>query len=675
MWILVPMGGLALVLLVPLLLGMRVIPSNRVGIVERLWSLRGSLPEGRLIALGGEAGLQAEVLRGGVHFGYWFWQFRVHQVRLTSVPQGKIGYVFARDGEALPPEQTLGRVVPSNHFQNARAFLTRGPAGVGQRGRQRAILREGVYAINVALFVVITEDTVHCLDLGDPQVVETFKKWHRELFEMGGFNPVVIDRSRGRHREETPDSDDSIGIVTVHDGPALEPGEIIAPPVATKLEDPEYHSNYQDIEAFLRAGGRRGRQYVPLTDGTYFLNRWFASVEIVPKTVVPIGFVGVVVSYFGQKGEDLTGKGFRHGEQVVEGERGVLAETLGPGKYSFNTYAGSVYLVPTTNFVLHWITGRTEAHRYDETLKSIDLVTADAYEPVLPLSVVVHIDYQKAPKVVQRFGDVKKLITQTLDPMLSAYFRDIAHKKTMLQLLHDRDMIQQEAKRELRFRFAEFDIELVDVLIGKPDTAASGGPIETLLEQLRLRQLAREQVETYEQQRSAAEKLRTLKTAQALAEKQTELTNSKVEVEIASNRGDAQLALARKQAEEAVVTAEAESKRRVLLAESEGRSKALIGEGESKRLSLEGEAEAQVQERKIASFGDPKLYALAKVSEQLAASRQPLVPERLLITGAGEGAGAGQNLVGTLLGLLVAEKSGLVAEDPKPLPKGGAKAA
>ena len=91
----------------------------------------------------------------------------------------------------------------------------------------------------------------------------------------------------------------------------------------------------------------------------------------------------------------------------------------GPGKYAFNTYAGNIVLVPTTNFVLHWVTGRTETHRYDESLRSIDLVTKDAYEPTLPLSVVVHIDYQKAPNVIQRFGDVKKLITQTLDPMLT----------------------------------------------------------------------------------------------------------------------------------------------------------------------------------------------------------------------------------------------------------------
>ena len=39
-------------------------------------------------------------------------------------------------------------------------------------------------------------------------------------------------------------------------------------------------------------------------------------------------------------------------------------------------------------------------------------------------------------------------------------------------------------------KFREFDIECVDVLIGKPDTAEAGGKIETLLEQLRLRQLS-----------------------------------------------------------------------------------------------------------------------------------------------------------------------------------------
>jgi hypothetical protein len=34
---------------------------------------------------------------------------------------------------------------------------------------------------------------------------------------------------------------------------------------------------------------------------------------------------------------------------------------------------------------------------------------------LMPLSVVVHIDYRKAPLVVQRFGDIKRLVDQTLD--------------------------------------------------------------------------------------------------------------------------------------------------------------------------------------------------------------------------------------------------------------------
>src|SRR5690348_6264553 len=132
-WAMIAAAGVVALLLVPILLGVRVIPNDKVGIVEKLWSGRGSLPEGRLIALDGEAGFQAEILRGGVHFGLPVWKYRVHKVRLTSVPQGKIGYVFARDGRALPPEQTLGRVVECNHFQNGRVFLAPGKPQGGQR--------------------------------------------------------------------------------------------------------------------------------------------------------------------------------------------------------------------------------------------------------------------------------------------------------------------------------------------------------------------------------------------------------------------------------------------------------------------------------------------------------------------------------------------------------------
>src|SRR5262249_57005658 len=54
-------------------LTLRFIPNNCVGVVEKLWSLKGSVPEGRILALDGEAGYLADLLRGGIHFGYWRW--------------------------------------------------------------------------------------------------------------------------------------------------------------------------------------------------------------------------------------------------------------------------------------------------------------------------------------------------------------------------------------------------------------------------------------------------------------------------------------------------------------------------------------------------------------------------------------------------------------------------
>jgi uncharacterized membrane protein YqiK len=664
-WVYAGIILLTLFILTLMVFGVRYIPNDRVGIIEKFWSGKGSVRAGHIIALSGEAGYQADLLRGGVHFFLGRWQCRIHWAPLVTIPQGKIGYVYARDGDALLPSQTLSRIVNCDNFQDARAFLAN-----GQRGRQRQILREGVYAINLALFVVVTEDVVYHLVQGRTEL-EKLIGWQSELKQLAGFDPVLIGGPVRASDPLVPNKTfmvDSIGIVTTHDGPSLSPGEIIAPSVGNDATEGNYHNNFQDPEAFLSAGGRRGRQYVPLTDGTYFINRWFATVEIIPKTVVPVGYVGVVISYSGPPGKDLSGDAFRHGERVSRGERGVWDRPFGPGKYPFNTYAGQIIFVPTTNFVLHWITGKTEEHKYDDRLQSIDLVTKDAYEPMLPLSVVVHIDYMKAPSVIQRFGDVKKLITQTLDPMLSAYFRDVAHKKTMLELLHERSAIQSEALETLRRRFLEFDIECVDVLIGKPDTAEAGGKIETLLEQLRIRQLSIEQLETFERQGQAAEKQRALNDALALAQKQTELTASQVQIRIAENQGDADLARARKQAEQQVVMAQAElaksrhlAEQTVVTAQAESQQRVLAGKGESQRLLQIGLSEASVLMQKIASYGDPRLYALALVAEQLSHSQQPLVPQHMFVAGGGgaEGSsGAGQNLFGTLIGLLVAEKTG-----------------
>ena len=99
--VILALGAVLSLFLVPMLLGMRYIPSNRVGIVERLWSLYGSIREGRLMAMAGQAGYQSAVLRGGFRFLLGWCQCQIRSLPLAVIPQDKIGYVFARDGEPL----------------------------------------------------------------------------------------------------------------------------------------------------------------------------------------------------------------------------------------------------------------------------------------------------------------------------------------------------------------------------------------------------------------------------------------------------------------------------------------------------------------------------------------------------------------------------------------------
>ena len=257
----------------------RYIPNDRLGVLEKLWSFNGSIKNG-LIALRGEAGFQPEVVRGGFHFFMPF-QYRLHAVPLVTVPQGQIGYVYARDGQPLPPSQTLAANDNGVDFQDVRAFLQAG----GQKGPQRKILREGTYAINLANFVVLTKERRYAISM-EKSDAQLFEEMGHIIQSRSGFEPVIIK-----------DADDCIGIVTVHYGPALPQGEIIAPAVGNDPMRPAtFHNNFQEPEKFLHAAGFRGRQYQVLVDGSYYLNRLFATVELVKKTVIEVGTVGVVVS-------------------------------------------------------------------------------------------------------------------------------------------------------------------------------------------------------------------------------------------------------------------------------------------------------------------------------------------------------------------------------------------
>ncbi|MDD3137917.1 MAG: SPFH domain-containing protein [Lachnospiraceae bacterium] len=634
-------GALIALLIVYLLifqiLGLRVIESDEVAVIEKWWSLKGSLTDS-IIALHGEAGYAPDLLRGGIHFKTAL-MYKIHKYPLITIPQGQIAYIFARDGQPLEPIQTLGKVVPeANNFQSIKGFLENG----GQRGPQRGILREGTYAINLAQFIVITPNDIKAIFNSSKKEKSELVSMQQTLLSRNAFSPVVIMASGDQ-------SSDVMGIVTIHDGISLQEGEIIASSVG------EEHASFQDPEKFLALGGRRGKQIQVLTDGTYYINRLFATVDFKPKTVVPIGFVGVVVSFFGKEGVDTTGVEYKHGELVGAGCKGVLEKPLMPGKYAFNTDAGKVVLVPTTNIILKWNKGEVGTHKYDENLTEVDIITKDAFEPSLPLSVVMHIDYKQAPWVIQRFGDINMLVNQSLDPLVSAYFKDVAQTKTLIELIQERSAIRERAVDEMRTKFQKYNLQLEEVLIGTPKSPIQDIQIENILTQLRERQIAEEKKVTYQKQQEAAESEKSLREAQATAEQQSFLTKSKIQIDIERNSG---AALASK--------AEQEANQIIALAKANSTKITLEGEAEASKESNVGLAKARAIDAQVKAYGGAEYRVIQEVTDKLSDAiknaKVDIVPKTVVNmgnNGSGDSNGNNSTIMDTLLKLITIEKMGV----------------
>ena len=342
-----------------------------------------------------------------------------------------------------------------------------------------------------------------------------------------------------------------------------------------------YHNNFQDPEKFLQAGGLRGRQLQTLVEGTYYINRLFATVEMVPKTVVEVGNVGVVVSYTGEVGVDLTGDLYKHGE-LVKRTRAASGGSAAAGKYAFNTYAGKVTMVPTTNFILKWNKSESGSHKIrQESFGSV----ADHERYVRAVSAAVGRGPHRLPESSTGDPALRRYQApgqQTLDPMVSAYFQNIGQTRTLIQLIQGRSAIQQLSGEQMKAKFAQNNLELQEVLIGTPTSGAVGSQIKTILTQLRSRQIAEEQVETYTRQEKAAMKKKELREAESRAKQQTFITESELSISIQSNQGKAEYERSRQEAAriQTLATAEAEKIR-------------ILGEGEAKKIQAIAGADAE----------------------------------------------------------------------------------
>lgn len=605
--------------------GMVIVPENRIGLVTKKFVLYGAnreLPDGRIMATKGEAGFQAKTLPPGL---YWFmfpWQYNVSMVPFTVIPEGKIGLVLAKDGTGIPTGRILARKVDCDNFQDAHKFLDNG----GQRGRQTAYITAGSYRINTYLFDVVVT------------------------------NQLIIHENM-------------VGIVTTLDGDPIPHGQIAGKMI-------EGHNNFQDIDTFMKNGGCRGLQPHVILAGSYYINPWAVQVEETPMTEVPIGNVGVVISYIGEDGTDLTGETFKHGNIVSRGYRGVWMEPLGPGKYPINKYTMKVELVPTTNLVLNWANARSESHNLDKNLCTITVRSKDGFPFNLDVSQIIHVPANEAPKVIARFGSMTNLVSQVLEPTIGNYFRNSAQDSDVISFLITRKERQDAAKAHIRAVLDEYNVNAVDTLIG--DIV----PPEALMKTLTDRKIAQEEEKTYETQRMAQEKRQGVERETAIADMQKDIVKAQQSVEISQRTADATVKKAEGDATslKLQVNAEAEATKMRANAEAEATKMRAAAQAEATKLNASAEAEliaktgnaeaekilaigkstAEAYELQVKAMGDDN-FTRYKITEEIGKNDVKIIPD-IIING---GNGTDGSLSG-LMGLKLMEMLSDNKMDTKP---------
>jgi uncharacterized membrane protein YqiK len=590
-----------------LFFGMVIVPEDKIGKITKKFVLFGknrSLTGDRIIATSGEAGFQSKFLAPGLHWWFWAWQYEIEMTDFIEIPESHIGLVTAKDGKFLSG-RILARKVECDNYQDAEAFLNNG----GQRGRQSAYLTTGVYKINTHLF--------------DVSIVEQ----------------VSIQEGM-------------VGIIQTLDGAPLETGQIAGKEIPSSV-----HNNFQDFDAFLEAGGDKGIQQQVIQSGTYYLNPWAIRVEEHPLTEIPIGTVGVVMSYYGKDGVDVTGSDFKHGNLVSAGQRGVLVEPLNPGKYPINKYTAKVEIVPTTNLVLNWANARSESHNLDKHLSTITVRSKDGFKFNLDVSQIIHIPMNEAPKVIARFGSMNNLVSQVLEPTIGNYFRNSAQDSDAISFLISRQERQRSAKEHISKVLDEYNVHAVDTLIG--DIV----PPDELMKTLTDRKIAEQQEITFDIQKKAQQKRQTLERETAIAEMQSSVVRAEQDVLIAEKTAEAVVKKQRGDSESITIAAKADAEATEMRAKAESIRISMTGNAEAEAILAKGKSNAESYQLAVESMGQDNFTSF-KVTEEISKSGMKLIPDVLV---GGGGNGGGGTVVEGLLAMQIMDKlkQGVNSNNPR----------
>lgn len=608
-----------------ILLSLHRIGPTEVGLVTRRFSNR-RLTDDNPIAFQGEAGYQADLLMPGIRFKFCL-LYGVQKYPWVQIPAGQIGVVIAQIGEPLPngAKSAVYRK-EFGQFTDLATFVKNG----GQKGVQRPVLAPGTtLPLHPVAFLVITRDRVY----GIP-VSEQIQKEGPLTAASFGLHPSDLEVVR--IQRDPASQQDLIGIVTVYEGDPLASGDIasrlggytdiatIEQSAATDAEiierllasKNELHNSYQDFQSFLDQNGRIGLQHDPLLYGAYNLNPFLVRVERVPMLVVEQGQVAVIKSYVGLPTADTSGTDFKFGTLVRPGHRGIWQEPLRTGKYPINPYCYKAELVPTAILTLNWAERVSAAHKLDAKLESIVAKSNEGFVFKMDLQVQIHIPDARAPRVISTVGTINNLIDEVLQAAVGNHFRDTLQSMPAVRFIETRQQVQRSAYERIREQLDAYFVETRGVYI--QDVILPQDLVGVLTE----REIAKQEIATFEQQKQA--QLQRIETEQArgTADMQAELAKSKVGVNIRTNNANARKA------------------------EAEGESFYIEQTGQAKGAEVRavGLAKAEAFDAQVRALG-ANATALVNAVDSLSKSGTPIVPN-ILVTGGG---GTIEALAATLL--------------------------
>ncbi|MBU1671925.1 MAG: hypothetical protein KKF41_14260 [Actinobacteria bacterium] len=629
---------LAIALVVP---SIRRIGPTQVGLVIKRFSFK-KLGEDNPVAFNGEAGYQSEMLMPGWRWKFWI-VYKVQKLPWVQVPAGEIGVVIAQVGLPLPigAKSAVYRNEFGN-FSDLEGFVASG----GQKGVQRPVLPPGTSApVHPIGFLVITREKIYGIPIAPEfQQIANEQGLTPETF---GLYPdqLYLVRIAPQPSPQTDDVIDMVGIVTTFEGEPLPSGDIanrlggfqdvdvLEQQGAGDLELIEnllgsknaVHNNYQDYQAFLDNGGKIGLQHDPLLYGAYALNPFLVSVELIPMLVVNQGEVAVIKAYVGLATEDTSGEMFKFGSLVKPGHRGIWQEPLRTGKYPLNPRVYQSEIVPTAILTLNWAEASSEAHNLDRQLKQIVAKSREGFVFAIDLQVQIHVPDTRAPKVISMVGTMQNLVNEVLQAAVGNHFRDKLQSMQAVQFIETRQQVQEQAFEHIKEKLDDYQVETRGVYI--QDVVFPPDMVRVLTE----REIARQEIETYQKQKDAQTQRIETEQARGTADMQAQLAQSKVGVDININNANARKAQA----------------------DGEATYIAETGRAMGAEVEAVGMARAKAYQAQVQALGSVPT-AMVNAVDALSRSGQTFVPSILVV-------GGGQTLEGLaaqLMGVLEKSQSG-----------------